>query len=211
MTGLTPFCAPSAEPVCPSSVPRRSVNDMLARTESAASETDLRSALSSCTGAGVAYRCLRLALKLGEVFQGALRVADLRRVAADVAARARETGDWDAEHRALVLLAEAERLSLRLPAMRATLEEIGLREPDHCGTGDYIHQVTADVDVILLRLDEAAGELDRAGRCGLPLSPTGLAAAVDLARLRPDRTAPARAAWLAKDPKSWVGQAMLFD
>lgn len=175
---------------------------LLARTEAAqalhnrgealAAEGALQTALASCRSPGVAHRCLRLRLLLDNVHLFSYRVSELRRFAMELGTQARAAGDWVIENRSLIDRAEAERLAMRLPLMHALFEEIELREPHDCGTREYLRQVRADVALVVFDVDEAARQLESSQNC-IAISPTALAAAVDVARLRPTESHRARA------------------
>jgi len=155
------------------------------RGEDLAAEAALRAALAMCTSPGVAYRCLRLGRVLQNLLVYAYRTSELRQLTGELAAQARATGDWYIEGETLVGRAEAERLTLQRPVLRALYDEIARRAaPKDCAIRDYLRQVQADDDLLELDADGAAHRLDALERCG-DLSPTALADLVDVARLRP--------------------------
>lgn len=154
------------------------------RGEDLAAESALHAALATCRSPGVAYRCMRLKNILGNIYLYAYRTSELRQLAIELGTQASATGDWWLENQSMIDRAEAERLAMRLPILRGLFTEIALREPDDCSTQEYLRQVQADVELLLLDVDGAARHLDDSERCG-PISPTALADIVDVARLRP--------------------------
>src|SRR5262249_17737060 len=103
-------------------------------------ESVLRAALASCGSRGVEYPCLRLGVALNNALANAFRTSEARQLAAELAAQAAATGDWGGEAQALRDRAEAERLAMRLPTLRAVFEEIALHDPDDCQKQEYLRQ-----------------------------------------------------------------------
>ena len=104
------------------------------RGQPEAVELPVRAALQTCRTLKLEFRCIRLALVLGESYLAVLRLVDARRVLGDGSAMVERSGEWFLEQAFLSQRADLEMLAddvsaSTLPLARAYLGELELRDP----------------------------------------------------------------------------------
>jgi tetratricopeptide (TPR) repeat protein len=154
-----------------------------ARGESEREEVALLRALSKCDPRWLEFRCARLEFRLATSYLDMSRLPESEQLTRAVWARARRTGDWSLEKRALQLLANLESLSgevgaKRLSVARAYVGEIARRNPDRCQDLSWGRELLAMMLVNRLDLAGARRELAEAAK---------IRAKCPQARLDPDR------------------------
>lgn len=115
----------------------RAMAVLLERGDLAGAEAIALPALATCETSKLDYRCVAIAMILGESYIHTVRLADARRLITRSAERARRGGEWYQEERHLELFAQLALIGddvsgTTLPVARAYTREMVLREPDNC-------------------------------------------------------------------------------
>ncbi|MCP3104600.1 CHAT domain-containing protein [Myxococcus sp. K15C18031901] len=142
----------------------------------------LTRALTACSESRVFYRCGLLELELSKLYTWTHRL-DAARTHALAGLRLARTGnEWVQEGLLLSRLGETARFQEVFPLARAYLRESLLRNPDDCGSQNYVHEILASI--ALSELDPVTGEREMAlaPTCGVPVSLHGAFVLADLVR-----------------------------